>query len=169
MLLLLFLFYPFLEIVAYYFVIQKFGFWDAFSWIFVSGFFGFVVMLVYGKKTFSVAQKAMSQGQMMNSQLVHKLCFVFGGFLIFLPGIVSDLTGVFLLLPGTRHLFILTFKQMILKKAYVVVNNRVFGQPSGPNRSSESVRTQAYEREAEVIDITALSSRRKTMIDSDGD
>lgn len=162
MLLLMFLIYPFLEISAYYFVIQKFGFWDAFSWIFVSGFFGFLVMLIYGKKTLSVAQQAMGQSQLMTNQLIHQLCFVFGGFLIFLPGIVSDLTGVILLLPGTRHLFILFFKQMIMKRASVVINNRVFSQGTS-YRSRPSTDSIQPEREAQVIDITALSSRRKNI------
>ena len=98
--------YPFAEIYAYYKFIEAYSFLDAILFAFISGGLGSLIMTLQGKETLALLQISMIKGELPAKKILHRALVFMGGLLIFLPGIVSDITGLMLILPGTRHLIL---------------------------------------------------------------
>ena len=47
----------------------------------------------------------MAQGNVPGDELLTGLCILLGGFLLLLPGIVTDIIGITMVLPGSREFY----------------------------------------------------------------
>jgi UPF0716 protein FxsA len=166
----LFFLYPFAEIYAYLWLIETSGFGNAVLLTLGSGLVGILIMSGQGRSALFDIQRDLSQGKNPSNQLMHRLLIFLGGLLIFFPGLINDVIGIALVLPGTRHLILFFFKAALIRQ-FSQGRIRVFGtRPRGDhdagirNRHEPEIRV---ERDAEVIDVTPLEITHEKKDSSD--
>jgi UPF0716 protein FxsA len=103
---LLFILYPALEIMLWWKFISNFGFGDAVLWCILSAIVGFYVLRLQGAGAVEEFQRSAQSGAMPSHRIAHRILMGFGGFLLILPGMITDLAGALLVLPGVRHLLV---------------------------------------------------------------
>lgn len=81
------------------------GFWPTVLMIILTGVIGAWLAKKQGMETLRKAQEQMQYGRLPGDAIIDGLCIMAGGLLLLTPGFVTDLTGLFLLLPPTRKLF----------------------------------------------------------------
>lgn len=159
MILALFVF-PFLEIFLLYKAVMQYSFFDVLMWLITAFILGSIISSFVGRAVLHDIQATMMQGKMPSDRLLHRGMVMFGGFLFMLPGLLSDFLAVFFILPGTRHLLLWYIRAKLQKglntgrMGGIRFESRVF-------RREQPFAEERYERDAEVIDIQALSSERK--------
>ena len=122
-------------------------------------------MSLFGKALLMEAQKSFSGGMLPDSRLLHRILMFVGGFLIFLPGVLSDFVGVLLILPGFRHLAVIFVRFYLAKSIargsfrFVNMGSRGFSFRGG-SASSNHFEDSKVERDARVIDIEAIESTK---------
>ena len=150
---LLFIAYPFLELYIVVKFIDHYSFSDFFFLTLSSGILGLIIMSLQGRATLAALQKSLAGGQFPKSEILHRALIMLGGLLIFFPGIVNDVFGIFLILPGFRHLIAIFLKLKLssaaLRGSAKIFNSGFYAYSSGSLRSDPSV-----ERDATVIDVT---------------
>jgi UPF0716 protein FxsA len=103
-----------LAIVVLAVLIEIWGIYMIGRWI--GGFWTFVLLLATtvlgayliqteGRKVWRQAQAQMQAGQMPGNTLLEGLCILVGGILLILPGFISDIIGITMVLPFTRSLY----------------------------------------------------------------
>lgn len=101
--LLLFLAWPVVEIAVLIKVAHWLGWPGAILGIILSGLAGLTLLRNQGLATARRAQMQMSQGEMPVEALFDAACLALAGGLLMLPGFVTDLLALPLLLPPARH------------------------------------------------------------------
>jgi UPF0716 protein FxsA len=96
---------PIIEIWAILQVGEWLGGWTTFLIIVAMGIAGAYFARLEGRKVWLEAQRQMETGQMPGRSLIDGLCVLLGGLLLLLPGFLSDIAGIVLLLPVTRPIF----------------------------------------------------------------
>lgn len=164
---LLIVLYPFLEIYAFYKFIEAYSFVDALLLVILSGFLGSMIIRLQGQATLGLLQTELAQGRIPKGQILHRALVMLGGFLLFLPGIISDILGVLCILPGSRHLIAWYLKTLIQRgafrgrfftsgfgKGFGGSFSGSFGNPFGTSGVDLSETSDLrVERDAQVIDI----------------
>lgn len=100
---LLFLAWPVVEIAVLIKVANWLGWPGAIAGIILSGLAGLALLRNQGLATARRAQKQMSHGEMPMEALFDAACLALAGGLLMLPGFVTDLLALPLLLPSARH------------------------------------------------------------------
>ena len=57
-----------------------------------------------GIETWRKAQEQMQYGYMPGNEIIDGICILIGGIFLVLPGLISDVIGIILLLPLTRNM-----------------------------------------------------------------
>lgn len=97
--LLIFLVLPLLELALLIQVGQVWGVWPVLAEIVLSGMLGLWFMRTAGLATLMQSQQKLAQGYFPEQTLLHGLLAALGGWLLFMPGLMTDVLGVLLLLP----------------------------------------------------------------------
>ncbi|PLT32305.1 FxsA family protein [Bacillus sp. V5-8f] len=87
------------------------GFWPTLALMIATGVIGTYLAKQQGLETLRKAQEQMRYGQVPGNALLDGICVLVGGTLLLTPGFVTDIFGLFLLLPPTRNII----KPMLLK------------------------------------------------------
>ena len=69
-----------------------------------TGILGVLLAKKQGIEILRKAQEQMKYGEVPGSEIVDGICILLGGLFLLLPGLVSDLIGLLLVLPFTRSL-----------------------------------------------------------------
>ncbi|WP_028392213.1 FxsA family protein [Bacillus cihuensis] len=69
-----------------------------------TGILGVLLAKKQGIETLRKAQEQMKYGEVPGAEIVEGICILLGGLFLLLPGLVSDLIGLLLVLPFTRSL-----------------------------------------------------------------
>ncbi|RXZ84656.1 FxsA family protein [Paenibacillaceae bacterium] len=94
-----------------FFVIELWGIVQVASWLgpltttailLLSCLIGIYAAKQQGRRVLQDAQRQMQAGQPPGRTLLDGICVLFGGLLLIIPGFLSDLVGLTLLLPFTR-------------------------------------------------------------------
>lgn len=101
-LLLIFLIVPALEITVFIWVGGMIGPWWIFVLIILTGFVGVAIARQQGIETWNRLQNSMRNQMPPGDHMIDGICIVAGGILLFTPGFVTDIIGLFLVLPVTR-------------------------------------------------------------------
>lgn len=102
---------PFVEIWGILQVGAWLGGWNTFFILILTGFVGAYLARAEGRKVWMEAQLQMQQGQIPGRMLLDGLCILAGGILLLVPGFLSDIVGITLLIPTTR----LFYRQILLQ------------------------------------------------------
>ena len=78
--------------------------WTVFL-IFFTGLIGVFLAKRQGLQTIQRAKEQLSKGFMPGEEVFNGICILIGGFLLLLPGFISDMIGLLLLIPYTRQGF----------------------------------------------------------------
>ncbi len=98
-----FLALPLLEIIVFLAVADAIGFFSALAACILMAFLGVLLIQKQGFNNFMRAQGQLREGNMPLNDLFNGLCVVIAGFLFILPGFLSDIIGLLLLLPNMRE------------------------------------------------------------------
>lgn len=80
------------------------GFWPTLLLILVTGALGLFLAKRQGIETWKKAQEQTQYGYMPGNEIIDGICILIGGIFLVLPGLISDVMGIILLLPLTRNL-----------------------------------------------------------------
>jgi UPF0716 protein FxsA len=93
---------PFVELAVFIGVVDQVGFLPALGVIVVLGLAGGWLVKRQGVGVWRRADAQLRSGEMPTAEVVNGLLLLIAGFLLILPGLVSDLLGIALLLPPVR-------------------------------------------------------------------
>lgn len=102
--LLLFLLFPVLELYVFFKVSTAIGFFPALLLIIAGSALGVLVVRVAGLATALRARESMQRGELPAQEMMQGLMLALGGGLLLIPGFISDVFGLILLLPFSRRL-----------------------------------------------------------------
>jgi UPF0716 protein FxsA len=102
--LLLFLLFPVLELFVFVKVSGAIGFFPALLLVILGSMLGVFVLRIAGLATALRARESLSRGELPAQTMLEGLMLALGGGLLILPGFISDVLGLVLLLPFTRRL-----------------------------------------------------------------
>lgn len=80
------------------------GFWETLAVVFGIGALGLFLARTQGLRTLRAIQTDLAYGRMPAPRLIDQALILAGGVLFFLPGLLSDLAGIVLVIPFTRAL-----------------------------------------------------------------
>lgn len=95
---------------------QWIGGWETFGLILLIGFAGAWLAREEGRRVWREARRLLESGEPPGFAILDGLCVMAGGLLLLLPGFLSDLAGLALLLPFTRHYFRLRLYRWLERK-----------------------------------------------------
>ena len=131
-----------IEAVLIYVFVDKFGFLNYFFEVLVSGFVGIALILNSGFSSLNSPQTAFAS--FLGGKLFSQIGLGFGGALLFLPGILTDVFGV------TVVVFSLIFKKNVAK-------NESYQEFKFQNFSQHASR----ENEDEIIDVEVVEEPKR--------
>ncbi|OBZ12370.1 FxsA family protein [Bacillus sp. FJAT-26390] len=109
-LLAVFIVVPLVELIGIFTVGNWIGGWNTFFILIVMGLAGAYLARAEGRRVWGEAQRQMQAGQIPGQSILDGLCVLAGGLLLLMPGFISDIVGVTLLIPATR----VFYRQMML-------------------------------------------------------
>lgn len=92
---------------------QSMGFGPTILLIIATGIAGYYLAKSEGKLIIRDINRAMGEGRVPGDEILTGLSILVGGFLLLLPGIVTDIIGITMVLPGTRELYKAYIKRWI--------------------------------------------------------
>ncbi|MAZ48912.1 MAG: FxsA protein [Halobacteriovoraceae bacterium] len=108
---LLFTVVPALELYLLFKVGGTIGGFNTILLIIATGIIGAALAKTQGLSILAKIQQQLNQGQVPADQIVQGLMVFAGGLLLLTPGIMTDILGFSLVLPGTRHILMIFVKQ----------------------------------------------------------
>lgn len=84
---------------------QNMGFWTTVMLIIATGIAGYYLARSEGKVVISSINRELSQGRIPGDDLLTGLSIIIGGIFLIVPGIVTDIIGITMILPGTREIY----------------------------------------------------------------
>lgn len=90
--------------------------WTTIGIVLVTGIVGASLAKSQGKLIITKIRVELNEGRMPGDQLINGLCVLVGGALLLTPGIITDILGFSLVVPGTREIFKDIVKKMFSKK-----------------------------------------------------
>jgi len=137
--LLLFLLFPVLELFVFVKISGAIGFFPALLLVILGTMLGVFVLRIAGLATALRARESLSRGELPAQTMLEGLMLALGGGLLILPGFISDVVGLVLLLPFTRRLLANRMRQRAEEQA---MRQRAFAddlQPRGGPAPREPV------------------------------
>lgn len=116
MLLILFLLFTVLPATELYLLIQlggEIGVMETIGIVLITGLLGASLARSQGRQVIGRLEKNVRSGHMPPEDLIQAFLIVFGGVLLVTPGIITDVIGFLMIIPGSRTLF-----SIWLKKAF---------------------------------------------------
>lgn len=92
------------------------GGWNTFFILILMGLAGAYLARAEGRRVWGEAQRQMQAGQIPGQTLLDGLCVLAGGILLLMPGFISDIVGITLLIPASRIYYRQIMLQWIEKK-----------------------------------------------------
>ncbi len=114
-LLLLFTVVPALEIYLMFKISDEIGGLNTIAVIIITGIIGASLAKAQGLAVLGKIQNELSSGQIPASQITHALLVFGGGLLLLTPGFITDLLGLSMVFPGSRHIIAAYLKRFFAK------------------------------------------------------
>lgn len=156
--------WPFIEIYLFIKVVEQYGLFNAFMATLTAFFFGLLIIKAQSRTFLMKVQNELSQGRVPAFSVINSALLFLGGLMICIPGFFSDIIGVLLVLPGTRHLFVIYVRAYFTRKlangTFKVFTSNFgsrFGQ-QGPFNQNTNLNHDERDVSPRVIDVTPISS-----------
>lgn len=115
---------PFVEIYLLIQLGQVIGAWWTILVLVADGVLGSYLMRREGRRAWAALQEALSSGRMPAKELADGALILIGGTLLVTPGFVSDVFGLFAVLPMTRPVARRVLARVIARRLTVVTPTR---------------------------------------------
>ena len=118
---LLFILMPILDLYILIKASQSMGFLATILLIIATGIAGYYLAKSEGKVILKKINEEMGQGRIPSDEILSGFSILVGGFLLLLPGIVTDIIGITMVLPVTRSFYKVYIKrwiQRLINKGY---------------------------------------------------
>jgi UPF0716 protein FxsA len=125
LLVLLFIVVPIAELYVIIQVGEAIGVWPTLALLFLDAILGSLLLRHQGRGAWRRFNEALAQRRFPGKEVVDGLLIVIGGTLLLAPGFITDIVGVFLLIPPTRAI-----ARSILKR-FTIGRFTVIGMPGG--------------------------------------
>ena len=112
-LLILFVFLPMIELYLLIMLGARIGPMPTIGLIVLTGIIGATLARQQGLSTLSKIQNELRQGRAPTQELIEGAMIVVGGLVLLTPGILTDLFGFAMMVPGIRRSFVKQFKVRI--------------------------------------------------------
>jgi UPF0716 protein FxsA len=96
---------PIVEIWGLITVGRIIGAWETFGVLLLSGLIGVYLAGREGKRVWALARLQLSQRQLPTQSILDGICILIGGLLLLIPGFLTDIIGILLIIPPTRSIF----------------------------------------------------------------
>lgn len=114
---------PFVEVAVLVSVGRTIGFWWTLGLLVALTVLGVFLARRQTTKTYRSLQAALNSGKMPGDEVTDTILVMIGGFLLVLPGFVSDAVGLLLVLPFTRPLAGRLLHAYVAARAVAVVGD----------------------------------------------
>ncbi|NOY89908.1 MAG: FxsA family protein [Deltaproteobacteria bacterium] len=131
MLLALFIVVPLVEVYLLFGLAQLMGFWATVALVLVTGTLGAGLAKREGLRVLGRWRSALAQGRVPEEGVLDGLLVLVGGVLLVTPGVLTDLTGLLLLLPPTRKLAAVWLRRRA-ERGIAAGNVQIFGFGASP-------------------------------------
>lgn len=108
---LLFTAVPIIELALLIEIGRRLGTWYALGLVLITGIVGGFAAKHQGFRVFAEIRRELAAGNLPKDQLWDGLFILIGGILLITPGLLTDITGFFLLIPQTRQIV----KEIVLR------------------------------------------------------
>lgn len=156
-LLVLFTVIPAIEIFLFIEIGGQIGAFNTFMIVIVTGIVGATLAKSQGLQIIQKIQTEINSGQLPADQFFHGLLVFGGGLLLITPGFITDIIGICMVFPGTRHIILIYAKDLIMKgvqngNIHVFTNNsQTFNQQSNPFENSD-IQSNKFENLDNVVE-----------------
>lgn len=106
----------FAEIAMFIFIGTKIGLLPTLLLIAATSFVGMFIVKKVGFKSFQHIQQDIVVGNAPGAALIEGALFVIGAILLLVPGFISDILAVLLIVPATRKLFLAPIFNVLRKR-----------------------------------------------------
>jgi UPF0716 protein FxsA len=117
------------EITALVWAFGTWGFLPTLGLLILGGVVGSVLMRREGARTMAAFSEAMRTRRAPHQEVADGVLIAAAGFLIIVPGFLSDLAGLFLLFPPTRRLISRRIARRSAEREREMTLNMRFGRP----------------------------------------
>ena len=97
---------------------QAIGFGKTMLFIILTGIAGYYLAKSEGRLVIRSINREIAQGNLPGNKLLTGFTILIGGLLLLMPGIVTDIIGITMVIPGTRNFY----KQYIKNKLQKIIN-----------------------------------------------
>lgn len=145
-----FVIYALAELGAFVFMVRWLGGWPVFGLVLATGLLGGWLIQREGVRAWTAVGDALRAGRAPDLDMASSRVVIAGGFLLTLPGFVTDLLGLLLVVPATRPLVRRLWAAVLPLPARGP--ERGFGGLDGDRRGPSVPPAQGEVIEGEVID-----------------
>ncbi|MCL5057548.1 MAG: FxsA family protein [Actinobacteria bacterium] len=101
----LFILIPVIEILILVKIGSRVGFWPAIALIVIPGVLGAAMAHSQGLSAVSEIKSDLSAGRLPGNRIIDGILILMGGLLLITPGIITDILGFSVLVPGVRKYY----------------------------------------------------------------
>ena len=141
---LLFIAATLLEIYVFIEVGSAIGAWSTIALILLSAMVGLSLVRVQGLQTLMEAQRKVSLGETPAREMLGGIMLALSGVLLVLPGFVSDIGGLLLLLPPVRNALVAHFLSKVKVQASQQQGHTFSGEFHHTNDREQQARLEAF-------------------------
>lgn len=114
-LILLFTITPIVELFILFQLAGVMGVWSTIGLVFITGIAGAYLAKSEGRLIISKIRSELNEGRLPGNELINGLCVLVGGALLLTPGLITDILGFSLVLPGVREIYKVYIKRKFRK------------------------------------------------------
>lgn len=112
----LFILIPVIEILILAKIGSRVGFWPAIALVVIPGVLGAAMARSQGLAAVSEIKSELSAGRLPGNRIIEGVLILIGGLLLITPGIITDLLGFSVLIPGVRKYYRIVLTRGILDR-----------------------------------------------------
>ncbi len=152
----LFIVVPLFELWLLISIGEQLGATTTIAIVFVTGMLGIALVKQQGRRVLANARERLQQGKVPGQQIAEGLLLFASGAFLMTPGVVTDLTGLALLIPSVRAW---AGRRLI---AWFKKNARPMPGPQGFRVGADAFGAPIFEADARVLSPEELAERERT-------
>lgn len=158
LLVLLFTVVPALEIYLLIKIGSQLGGVNTVAIVVITGVVGAALAKSQGLAIINKMQRDLSQGMLPANQIIHGLLVFGGGLLLLTPGFLTDIFGLSMVIPGTRHILVELIKSQIEKG---IKNGNIFFTSNTSFSTDYTVKDHEKDQDEKMADIIEVDFTEK--------
>lgn len=143
---------PILEIAVFIAVGDEIGFFNAILLCAGAAFLGCFLVQQQGLKTAGSIQDSLNRGEMPMQDIFAGICQFMAGILLIVPGFLTDILALVLLIPWTRTLLRIAMARYFIGEPVIIRPGQSRGTPYGQAREADVI-------DAEYVEVSATEIR----------